>query len=165
VSNRGEPAELSGELLHVMRSAAQIARELGEPFISTRTLLLALLEDPEVAGVLGPAIPREKLREYVVPDDGAATAQRKAEPEAMQDEAPAIARFDTLAFRATDTNESVWLGREAYSLFASGAERCGDDYQPKHLAFAIAKRAVHAPHLLAVLPLEPGAVTDAIYRL
>jgi len=159
-----EPAALSDELLHVMRSAARLARELGEKFVSTRTLLLALLEDPDVAVTLAPSVPREKLQAFEL-DDVALHAQPLHEPEAAQAETPPMQRYDTLAFKVPESRECVWLGREAHALFMGGAERSGGDYLPKHLAYEIAAQAVRNPHMLAILPLDPGTVTDAIYRL
>ena len=50
---------LSDEILAYMRNAARLAGELREPFITVRTLLIALLEDPTLGPALEEVLPRE----------------------------------------------------------------------------------------------------------
>ncbi len=64
-----EQAFLSDEILTLMRNAAHLAGTLHEPFITTRTLLMALLDDPTVGPALAPALPREKLEYYELPEE------------------------------------------------------------------------------------------------
>ncbi len=167
-----EPVEqipLSRELLALMRHASEIAAALREPFVSVRTLLLALLDDPQLGAALADALPREKLEGYALPEDAGArlTASRVPEPHLRPGERAAMLRFNTLAFKTPDGARSVWLSREAHTVWMEGAKRVGEGeaYLPKHLAYGIAADAVRAPGVLAQLRIEPGAVTDAIFGL
>jgi hypothetical protein len=160
---------LSGELLAVMRGAAQHAGALNEPFITIRTLLLALLDDPQIGPVIAGVLPREALEGYTLPDDAATrlVASRVQEPNLEAGERPAMLRFDTLAFKLPGGEKSVWLSREANAVWNEGAKRveAGAKYLPKHLAFGIAADAVRAPGVLAHLRVEPGKVTEALLNL
>ncbi|HEV7178967.1 MAG TPA: hypothetical protein VGN11_03795 [Candidatus Baltobacteraceae bacterium] len=159
---------LSRELLDVMRDSARIALECREPFITVRSLLLALLNDPHTGPALAGTISREKLDAYEAAGDAIArmTASRVPEPHMPPGERPAMLRFNTLAFKVPDGSRSVWLSREALSAFAEGARRVDEGalYAPKHLAFGVAADAIRAPGLLSALHIEPGAVTDAVTK-
>lgn len=156
---------LSEELLTVMRNAAKIAQRLREPFISTRTLLLALLEDPTIGPALVNVLPKEKLQMLPPAEDIRAGATRLAEPNMAPGERAAMQRFDTLAFKLPEGKGSIWLSNEALTVFIEGAQRSEGKYLPKHLAFGIAAEAVRSPGVLAQMRIEPGKVTEAIFSL
>ncbi len=160
---------LSEEILALMRNAAVIAQRLKEPFITIRTLLVALLEDPQIGESLAAALPREKLEEYELPPEAVKrlTASRVQEANLPAGERPAMLRFDTLAFKLPDGTKSVWLSHEAYQVWNEGAKRVeeGAKYMPKHLAFGIAADAVRSPGVLNALHVSPGVVSDAILAI
>ena len=160
-----EQIPLSEELLAVMRNSGRYAQQLREPFITTRALLLALLDDEVVGKVLADLIDREKLCALATPDDPRMAATRLPEAGLAAGEKPAMPRYDTLAFKVPEGGSSVWLSREAFSSFLEGANRAEGSYLPKHLAFGIAAEAVRAPGVLASLRVEPGKITDAIFAL
>jgi hypothetical protein len=164
-----EPIFLSDEITVLMRNAAAIALRLKEPFITIRTLLLALLDDPVLGERLSEALPRDKLEEYELPVEAMQrlTASRVPEPNMNTGERAALLRFDTLAFKVPDGSRSVWLSREAYGVWAEGAKRVdeGDPFLPKHLAFGIAADALRSPGLLSALHISPGDVNEAILSI
>jgi hypothetical protein len=169
MSDAAEQIFLSNELLALMRNAARLAGELREPFITVRTLLIALLEDPTLGEALAEVLPREKLENYVFPEDAGTRliASRVAEPNMESGEKAAILRFNTLAFKTPDGRKSVWLSREAYTVWNEGAKRVddGDQFLPRHLAYGIAADAVRTPGVLNELHISPGVVTDAMIKL
>jgi hypothetical protein len=144
-----EQVFLSDEVLRLMRHAAQLAGALHEPFITQRTLLLAILDDPELGPPLVEVLPREKLEAYqMAPEE-------------------AKANFDTLAFKMPDGSKSVWLSRDGYRAWNEGAKRVedGGKYLPKHLAFGIAADAIRTPGILTQMKLSPGAISEAILNI
>ncbi len=169
MSDVAEQIALSGELLQLLRGAANHAVGLREPFVTMRALLLAMLDDPQLGKSLQDVIPREKLEEYEVDAEAAArmTASRISETGLQSGERAALLRFNTLAFKTEDGSRSVWLSREAHTAFLSGAQRVSEGcaYLPLHLAQGIAADAVRAPGLLTALKVEPGAVIDAVMKL
>jgi hypothetical protein len=160
---------LSEEILALMRNSAAIAQRLKEPFITIRTLLIALLDDPQIGESLAEALPREKLEEYELPPEAAKrlTASRVQETKMQPGEKAALLRFDTLAFKLPDGSKSVWLSREGFQVWNEGAKRVeeGAKYMPKHLAFGIAADAVRSPGVLTELHVSPGDVNEAILAL
>lgn len=160
---------LSDEILAMMRNAARLAGVLKEPFITVRTLMIALLEDPQVGPALEEVLPREKLEGYELPEDAGIrlTASRVPEPIMQNGERPALLRFNTLAFKTPDGSKSVWLSREAFQVWNEGAKRIGDGekFLPKHIAFGIAADAIRTPGVLAALHISPGDVTDKLLKL
>ncbi|HVA29504.1 MAG TPA: hypothetical protein VNF68_15080 [Candidatus Baltobacteraceae bacterium] len=160
---------LSEEILALMRNAAAIAQRLKEPFITTRTLLVALLDDPALGEKLVDVLPREKLEAYELPAQAAQrlTASRVQESKMPPGERAALLRFNTLAFKLPDGSKSVWLSREAYQVWNEGAKRVEDGakYMPKHLAFGIAADAVRSPGVLTDLRVSPGDVSETILTL
>ncbi len=160
-----EQIPLTDEFLSVMRNAARYARELHEPFVTTRGLLLALLDDPQIGPALAEVIPREKLLALPADSDPRNAATRLGDSALPQGERGALPRFDTLAFKLPDGSASVWLGREAYALFIEGANRSEGRYRPKALALGIAADAVRNPGVLRALNVEPGKLTDAVFAL
>lgn len=153
---------LSQAMLRTMRNAAKKAVELREPFITPRAILLALLDEPEIAPVLSGVVNKEKV--LSAQGDAGFGVARILEDE-MDGEPPAMARYDTLAFKTPDGRTSVWLSRDAYSVFVEGAQRVEERYYPKQLALGLAAQAVLAPGVLAAIRLEPGVFADAIYKL
>ena len=168
MSDAVEQIPVSRELQTLMRHAALAATELRDPFITMRALLLALLDEPSIGPALSDVIERDLLLEYEADAAAAArmTASRVADTGLDPGERPAILRFSTLAFKIPDGSRSVWLSREAFAAFCSGARRVSDDeaYVPAHLAQAIAADAVRATGLLSELGIEPGAVSDAVMK-
>jgi len=156
---------LAPELLAMMRNAAAIALRLREPFITARSILLALLDEPHAGPELRHVIAREKLEALPVPDDLRKGVTRMPESGLDDGELPSIVRFDTLGFKTPDGRTTVWLSRESFGIFGEGARRAEGTYLPKHLAFGLAAESVKSNGILAQLRVEPGAVTDAIYRL
>ncbi len=166
MSETSEQIPLSSELLGLMRHAAEIAGTLREPFITVRTLLLALLDDATLGPVLAEALPREKLDQYALPEDAGTrlTASRVPEPHMRPGERAGLLRFNTLAFKTPDGTRSVWLSREAHAAWIEGARRVGEGeaYLAKHLALGITADAVRSPGIFAQMHIAPGAITDAI---
>lgn len=160
-----EQIPLSNELLSVMRNSGRYAQQMREPFITARALLLALLDDEAVGKVLSELVPRDKLLAIPPGDDVRFSATRLPDTGLPAGEKPAMPRYDTLAFKLPDSTSSVWLSREAFSIFLEGANRAEGTYLPKHLAFGIAAEAVRTPGVLAAMRVEPGKVTDAMFNL
>jgi hypothetical protein len=166
VNEQREQIAVSVELLALMRNAAAIAQRVREPFITVRALLLAMLDDPAIGPALSEAIPREKLEAFKPEGDMKRfVASRRHEPEMEAGERPSILRFDTLAFKTPDGSATVWLSREAFTVFCEGAQRSEEVYLPKHLAFGIAAEAVRTPGILAALQIQPGTVSEAVFGL
>ena len=160
---------LSDEILALMRHAAELAATVREPFITVRTMLLALLDDSHLGPELQDVLPREKLMEYEMAADAAKAniASRVSEPQMDAGERAAMLRFNTLAFKVPSGAKSVWLSRDAFSAWNEGAKRVeeGARYMPKHLAFGIAADAIRVPGMLAALHLSPGEINEAILKL
>jgi hypothetical protein len=154
---------LSAELLGVMRLAARKAIELKEPFITPRAMLLSLLDDPGIGAAISSVVNREKVLAADVSENFGTT--RLIEERMEHNEQPAMARYDTLAFKTPDGRTSMWLNKDAYNIFIEGALRVEDRYYPKHLALGLASQAIHAPGVLAAIRVEPGVLADAIYTL
>jgi len=169
MADGGEQIFLSDEILAYMRNAARLAGELREPFITVRTLLIALLEEPTLGPVLEEVLPREKLESYELPEDAGVrlTASRVPEPKLQAGERAALLRFNTLAFKGPDGSKSVWLSREAYTVWNEAAKRVadGEKFLPKHIAFGIAADAIRSPGVLASMAISPGDVNEAIMKL
>jgi hypothetical protein len=163
--NDVEFVPLSADLLTLMRRAAAIALDLREPFVSPRSLLLALLDDRHAGPALGAVVRRDKLEELPVPEDIRKGMARMQESGLSAGELPAIVRYDTLGFKTPDGKTTVWLSREAFAIFNEGARRVEGAYEPKHLAFGLAAEAVKTNGVLSALNVEPGSVTEAIYKL
>jgi hypothetical protein len=158
-----EQVPLTPELLGVMRRAAQRAIDLKEQFITPRAILLALLEDPGIGPAIAGVVNRDKVLSAQVGDNAGIT--RLLEDPMPEGEQPAMARYDTIAFKTPDGRTSVWLNRDAYSIFIEGARRVQERYYPKHLALGLAAEAITAPGVLAAARVEPGVLADAIYKL
>lgn len=160
---------LSDEILAFMRNAARLAGVLKEPFITVRTFLIALTEDPTLGQALVEVLPREKLENYELPEDAGVrlTASRVPEPSAVAGERPALLRFNTLAFKVPDGSKSVWLSREAFQVWNEAAKRVsdGEKFMPKHVAFGIAADAIRSPGILAAMHVSPGDVTEVLLKL
>jgi hypothetical protein len=158
-----EQVPLTAELLDVMRRAARKAIDLKEPFITPRAILLSLLDDPAVGPAIAGVVNRDKVLGVEVIESPGMT--RLIEERMENGEQPAMARYDTLAFKTPDGRSSVWLNKDAYTIFIEGAQRVDDRYYPKHLALGLAAQAIHAPGLLTAIRVEPGVLADAIYKL
>ena len=153
---------LSDELLALMRKAAQKAMDLGEGFISARSILLAMLDDPGLGPPLASVVNRDKV---LSAEEAGTSALRLADDVFADGDSPSLARYDTIAFKTPDGRTNVWINREAYQIFIEGAQRVEERYLPKHLALGMAAQAVHAPGMLAAIRVEPGVLADAIYKL
>ncbi|HET9097803.1 MAG TPA: hypothetical protein VFN37_14170 [Candidatus Baltobacteraceae bacterium] len=158
-----EQVPLTSELLGVMRRAAKQAIELKEPFITPRAILLSLLADPGIGPAIGGVVNRERVIGAQVGENAGMT--RLLEERMENDEQPAMARYDTIAFKTPDGRTSMWLNKDAYNIFIEGAQRVEERYYPKHLALGLAAQAIHAPGVLAAIRVEPGVLADAIYKL
>ena len=163
--SEAEHVPLSADLLALMRRAAAIALRLREPFVSARSLLLSLLEDRHAGPALGAVVRRDKLEALPVPEDNRKGIARLQERGLSNGELPAIVRYDTLGFKTPDGKTTVWLSREAFAIFNEGARRVEGAYEPKHLAFGLAAEAIKTNGVLSALNVEPGSVTEAIYKL
>ncbi|HEY9180005.1 MAG TPA: hypothetical protein VIO32_04760, partial [Candidatus Baltobacteraceae bacterium] len=141
----------------------QRAIDLKEPFITPRAILLSLMDDPSLGTAISDVVSRDKVLSAEVSESPGMT---RLVEERMQDgEQPALARYDTLAFKTPDGRASMWLNKDAYTIFVEGAQRVEDRYFPKHLALGLAAQAIHAPGLLTAIRVEPGVLADAIYKL
>lgn len=157
-----EAVPLTNALLATMRLAAKKTIELREPFITPRAILLALLDDAEIGPAIRSVVSEERVRGAHV--EGHYGVARLPE-ETADGEQPAMARYDTLAFKTPDGRTSVWLSRDAYSIFAEGAQRAENGYTQKELALGLAAQAVFAPGVLSAIRVEPGIFSEAIYKL
>lgn len=162
MSDVAEQLMLSQELLVVMRASASIAEQFAEPFITTRALLLAILDDPQIGAALAQVLPRDKIEALPIADTRVG-ATRLLEPNLVPGERAALVRYDTLAFR-NPKGGVMWLSREAFSAFVEGARRAEGLYLPKHLALGVAADAVRNPGILAALHIGPGLVIDALEK-
>lgn len=153
---------LSDELLKLMRVSAKKALELHEGFITPRALLLAMMDDPAIGAPIASVVDRERLLSADAP---VTQASRLPDDTFDAGDPAAIARFDTISFKTPDGGSSVWLTRDAYDIFIEGAQRADDRYMPKHLALGFAAEARRAPGVLAEINVQPGALSEAIYRL
>ena len=165
MNDQVEQALLSRELLAVMRGAAATSLRFGEPFITTRAILLALLDDPQIGAALSAVLPRDRLEALPAGEGPKYSATRLAEPHIQVAERPAMQRYDTLAFKTPDGDQSLWLSREALLAFQEGAQRAQGRYLPKHLIYGIAARAERSPGVFAAMHLSPGAISDAVFAL
>jgi hypothetical protein len=156
-----DPVALSEALLNTMRVAAQKSIELREPFITPRAMLLALMDDSDLGPAICAVVNRDRL--MAVESDGNFGVSRVAEE--GDGEEPALPRYDTLAFKTPDGHASMWLSRDAYGVFAEGAQRAETEYYPRHLALGLAAQAVQAPGVLTAIRVEPGVFAQAIYNL
>jgi hypothetical protein len=73
--------------------------------------------------------------------------------------------YDTLAFKTPEGRTSVWLSRDAYQAFLTGAEKAQDGYGRSHLAFGMAACAAQKPEPFLALGIAPGAFAQAAYEL
>jgi hypothetical protein len=160
-----EQIQLSDELLVVMRNSGRYAQQLREPFITARALLLALLDSDRIGSTLAAVIPRDKLLDLEPVEDVRTTAARLPESGSTGSEKPSMPRYDTLAFKLPEGTASVWLSREAFTIFIEGANRAQERYLPQHLAFGLVTQALRTPGVLAALRVEPGKVTEALRQL
>jgi hypothetical protein len=158
-----DPVALSEALLSTMRLAAQKSIELREAFITPRAILLALMDDPDLGIAIRAVVNLDRV--MAAETDGNFGVSRVAEDDAAGNEEPALARYDTLAFKTPDGRSSVWLSRDAYDVFAEGAQRTETEYFPRHLALGLAAQSVLAPGVLTAIRVEPGVFADAIYKL
>ena len=189
---------ISDELFTLMRGAAAHAKRMGERFVSSYALLLALMDDPVVGAALVDVIDREKLdglfevrkaeRERAIAaaaeanqthfgegmratkredalEDPRAVADPVAEPASSRGEPPPMQRYDTLAFTCGNGDERIWLSHEAFAIFTEGARRADGRLMPQHIGIGFAAEAVRSPGVLAQLRVEPGKVTDALFKL
>jgi hypothetical protein len=158
-----EHVPLTNELLNVMRDAAKRAVETNEPFITPRTILLSLLDEPNLGPAISAVVNKQKVLESSAEES---LGMNKVLEERMDaGEQPAIMRYDTLAFKTPDGSASMWLNQEAYTVFVEGARRVEDRYEPKQLALGLAAQAILAPGLLTKMRVEPGVLANAIYKL
>lgn len=154
-----ENLPLSDELLQTLRLAARLAIEMREPFITPRTLLLALLDEPTLGGAIAEVVSREKLLAADVENNFGAV---RVVEEFLPGEQPAMTRYDTLAFKTPDGRTSMWLSKEALHVFLEGVKRVEDRYYPRELALGLAAEAMLTPGIFAAIRLEPGVLIDAV---
>ncbi len=153
---------LSDELLALMRAAAQKALDLHETFVTPRALLLAMLDEPSIGPRIAGVVNRRKLLDAAAAGTDAVRLEDDVLPSTGD---PALARYDTLAFKTPDSGSSVWLDPQTYQILQEGARRVDDRYLPKHAALGMAAEAVHAPGELAALGVDAGALAEALYKL
>jgi|SRR5579884_2567316 len=154
---------LSQEVLGLMRHAAETALEFEEPFVTPRSILLALLDDTELGPALATVVNRDRVLGAHVEEHGAMIPLSEERMESG--EQPAMIRYDTIAFKTPDGRTSVWLDKDAYKVFIEGAQRVEERYLPKHVALGLAAQAIQAPGVLAAIRVEPGVLADAVYKL
>lgn len=159
-----EQIPLSDELLRVMRRGAELSQQNGEMFVTPRSLMLALLDDPSVGPAIAPVVSREKLNALPPPEHELGGMIRVSD-ERLAGEVPALVRYNTLAFKTPNGKSTLWLNKESLDVFMEGAQRVSAAYLPKHLAMGFAAEAIRMPGVLAAIRVEPGRLTDAIYRL
>ena len=147
-----EQIPLLNELLAVMRNSG-CSQQLREPFITARALLLALLDDKVIGEVIAEMIPRDKIMALPPSEDVRMSATRLPETGLPAGEKPAMPRYDTLAFKLPEGTSSVWLSKEAFSIFIEGANRVDSVYLPEHLPSASLPK-----------PSAPRGISNAVYR-
>jgi len=135
---------LAEELLQTMRAAAQTAADLREPLITPRTLLLAILDSPQIGEAVAKVVDREKVL--------AANLEYRSDGN------------NTLSFKTPDGKHSVWLSKEALHVFMEGAKRVQVRYGTRELVLGLVADARFAGGILAAIRLEPGLLADAVGR-
>lgn len=163
--NDNEQLRLSPELLAVMRAGVATAIEHGAEFVAPPHLLLGLLADPQIGPAIEPLIPHDHIVK------AAAETGRKlpevteiAEAPQLRSEKPPFPRYDTLAFRSSDTMRTLYLDGDAYHVFIEGARRADGVYRPKHLVYGFTAEAVKDRDLLSLFGSDPQSVTAAVDR-
>lgn len=165
MTNEHAQIQLDGELLALMRDAADKARTGREAFVTPRALLLALLDDSGTGPFLHGSVNRERLNAIEPAEIDLSGVSRMPDEHIGNDEQPALVRYDTLAFKTPDGADTVWLNKDALRIFVEGAQRAEHRYSPKHLALGLAAEAVRQPAILRAIGVEPGVLIDAIYKL
>lgn len=159
-----EQIPLSDELLRVMRRAVEHSQQNGEMFVTPRSLVLALLDEPRVGPAIAGVVSREKLLALPAPEHELGGMIRLAD-ERLAGEVPALVRYNTLAFKTPNGKSTLWLNKESFNIFTEGARRVAASYLPKHLAMGVAAEAVRSPGVLAAIRVEPGRFTEALRGL
>ncbi len=157
---------LASDLLAVMRAGVTHAIERGAQFVAPPHLMLALLDEPNVGPPLAGFVRREKAEKAA--EAALAKLPEVAEvPEGPlpEGEKTAFQRYDTLAFCSTDTTRTLYLDREAYTLFIEGARRADEVYKPKHLVMGFVAVSVKDGEILSLLGPDPQQLTKAVYDL
>ncbi|HEX3469332.1 MAG TPA: hypothetical protein VHT05_14725 [Candidatus Elarobacter sp.] len=157
---------LDADLLGVMRASVTGAVEHGGAFVAPAHLVLGLLADPRIGPVVAPLVSHERV-------EAAAAAARHTPPavaELPEGELPGgaqppFARYDTVAFRSSDGEHTVYLDAAAFHLYLEGARRAAGAYRAKHLVYAFAAEAIKERALLELFAAEPQAVTAAVDAL
>lgn len=160
-----EQIPVSDELLALMREAATKTLAAGEPFITPRALLIALLRDPILAEPLSEAIDVEALEAFTPPAVDLPGVMEVPDEPMPDDEKPALVRYDTLAFKDESGRRTVWLNGDAHKVFLEGARRAEDRYVPKHLALAFVSEARRQPQLLGDLKVDTGKLAEVAFKL
>jgi len=156
---------LSKEILAVMRGAVTYAIASEADFVAPPHLLLALLDDGELGDVLADFLERGKI---------VTETKKKKLPGVLEipevplpaGESTPFKRYDTLAFRSADGEQTRWLDRDAFKVFIEGARRVEDGpYKPKHLALGYVAESIKDRDLQGLLGRDPSAVTAAVFEM
>lgn len=160
-----EQIPVSDEVLAIMRSAATKTLRGGEAFITPRTMMIALVEDPSMTEPLQEAVDLDTLR-ALQPDPLETPGVTELREERMgNDEQPALLRYDTLAFKDQDAVSTVWLNGEAHAVFLEGARHAEGRYQPKHLALGFVSEARRQQTVLMDIKIDAAKLSEAVFKL
>lgn len=160
-----EQIPISDEVLAIMRSAASQTLRAGESFITPRTMMIALVQDPGLSEPLQEVVDLEMLR-ALLPDPLEAPGVTELREDRMaSDEQPALLRYDTLAFKDQDAKTTVWLNGEAYAVFLEGARYAEGRYLPKHLALGFVGEARRQRAVLADIKVDATKLSEAVFKL
>ena len=160
-----EQIPISDEVLTVMRRAATLTLNAREQFITTRAMMIALLQEPAFAEAFAEAVDLEGLQ-AMVPDEREAPGVQQLPDERMAEgEQPALLRYDTLAFKDESGQTTVWLNGEAHAVFLEGARRTESRFLPKSLLLGFVSEARRQPQVLRDLKIDAGKFSEVAFAL
>ena len=158
-----EQLRLAPDLLAVMRAGVTAAITRGAQFVAPPHLLLALLAEPTIGAPLSEIVPAERIEKAAE----AALSKLPEVTELPEGTLPAgtrapFQRYDTLAFRSTDGARTMYLDRDAFTIFLEGARRAENSYRPKHLVMGFSAVAVKNGEVSTLLGPDPTQLVAAV---
>lgn len=160
-----EQIPISDEVLTVMRRAATFTLKSREQFITTRAVMLSLMQEPALAEAFAEVVNLESLEVMLSEEREAPGVQRLPEERMAEGEQPAMLRYDTLAFKDETGQNTLWLNGEAHAVFLEGARHTENRFLPKNLILAFVNEARRQPHVLRDLKIDAGKFSEIAFAL
>ena len=150
-----------------MRDAVARSRARGENFVSVRTLMLALAHEPSLQEPLAEVVDAERLEGLIVEPTELPGIAQVPDERLEEGEAVPFPKYDTLAFKDSDGQHSMWLNGETHAVFLEGARHAADAerYLPKHLALGFVSESRRTPAVLTSIKIDAAALTKAVFEL